>query len=71
MSVIFGGKLKEEMSLPRSNEILLIEQNQAGNQAACTYFMQMCRTGVKDAKVNTLKCFNFVSFSSLKNSSDT
>ena len=32
-------------------------------------FMQMCRTGVKEVKVNRFQCPNFVSFASLKNSS--
>ena len=30
------------------------------NQSARTYFMQMSRTGVKEGKVNTFKCVNFV-----------
>ena len=64
MSVIFRRRLKEERPLPRRNKIIY-------NEAARTYFMQMCRIGVKEVKVNAFKCVNFVSFGSSKNSSDT
>ena len=67
MSVIFRRKLKEERPFPRSNKILQIGHNQGTR----TYFMQMCRTGVKEVKVNAFKCVNFVSIGSLKNNSDT
>ena len=38
-------------------------------EAAHTYFMWMCRTGLKEVKINTFKCVNFLSFGSLKSSS--
>ena len=45
--------------------------NREHNQTARTDFIKMCRTGVKEVKVNAFKCVNFVSFGGLKNSSDT
>ena len=38
------------------------------HHAARTYFMKMCRTGVKEVKMNAFQCVNFVSCGSLKNS---
>ena len=33
--------------------------------------MELCRTQVKEVKMNAFKCVNFESFGSLKNSTDT
>ena len=60
MYFTFRSKLTEEGSFLEAKKIIGIEHNQATR----TYFMYMCRTGVREVKVNAFKCIisNFMKF---------